>query len=93
MKYTKGIFKGQYLLTLQQEEIKNNILTIVENVSSVFGITGKAGTGKTLLLYDIARTLAGLDNKCCVVHSGILCEGHDYLNKYWNNVSVIAAKN
>lgn len=84
--------QGQYFLTLQQEEIKKNILNIVENVSSVFGITGKAGTGKTLLLYDIARTLAGSENKCCVIHSGILCEGHDYLNKYWNNVSVIAAK-
>lgn len=83
---------GQYFLTLQQEEIKRNILSNVENGSFVLGITGKAGTGKTLLLYDIARTLAALDNKCCVVHSGILCEGHDCLNKYWKNVRVIAAK-
>lgn len=83
---------GQYFLTLQQEEIKKNVLNIVKDVPSVIGITGKAGTGKTLLLYDIARTFAELGNKCCMVHSGILCEGHDYLNKFWSNVSVIAAK-
>lgn len=87
--------KGQYFLTGQQEEIKKAILRIVnEGVGTpcLFGITGKAGTGKTLLLYDLVRTISGRGNGCCVIHSGILCEGHDYLNKNWNNVDILAAK-
>lgn len=87
--------QGQYFLTKQQENIKQNILDIVykDNEATFFlGITGKAGTGKTLLLYDIARTVAESNNRCCVVHSGILSEGHCYLNNHWSDVSVIAAK-
>ena len=84
--------QGQYFLTQQQENIKKNILNIIHNKPLILGITGKAGTGKTLLLYDIARTTAELGNRCCVIHSGILCEGHDYLNVHWSNVRIISAK-
>ena len=36
--------------------------------------------------------MADRGNHCCVIHSGILCDGHDYLNKNWNNVDILAAK-
>lgn len=87
--------RGQYFLTQQQETIKENILGIIKEGNTaflLFGITGKAGTGKTLLLYDIVRNVSCLGNRCCVIHSGILCEGHDYLKKYWDYVDIIAAK-
>ena len=54
-------------------------------------IRGSAGTGKTLLLYDIAKELAK-DVKVGVVHCGQLNEGHTYLNTHMENVSIIDAK-
>ncbi len=72
--------QGKYYLTIQQKEIKK---TIVEQVRkgerTIWGIKGSAGTGKTLLLYDIAKTLAR-DLSVCVIHSGILSQGHQLLN-------------
>lgn len=88
----KEFLQGQYFLTQQQKCIKEKVLSIVSDIPFILGITGKAGTGKTLLLYDIANTIARLNNKCCVIHSGILSEGHNYLNDKWSNVSVISAK-
>lgn len=43
---------NQYFLTTQQEYIKNKI---INNSNNIFKITGEAGTGKTLLLFDIAK--------------------------------------
>ena len=85
----------QYFLTESQEKIKIDILSVLNEgkmQQCFFGITGKAGTGKTLLLYDIVRTVAYLNNRCCVIHSGILCEGHRYLNDNWDNVDIFPAK-
>lgn len=84
---------GEYYLTNQQEEIKKNILkNINSNQNIIWGIKGGAGTGKTLLLYDIARTLAETYS-VCVVHSGILSSGHDWLNDKLTNFKIIPAKN
>ena len=49
--------EGQYFLTTQQEFIKNKLINSLDE-ESYFKITGDAGTGKTLLLFDIAKTLA-----------------------------------
>ena len=51
--------KGQYFLTSQQEFIKNKLISSLKN-ESYFKITGDAGTGKTLLLFDIAKDLVPL---------------------------------
>lgn len=85
--------EGRYFLTQQQDGIKKEIIAAARNLSrqAFWGITGKAGTGKTLLLYDIAKTCRRY-GRCCVIHSGILCEGHDYLNRYYNEMDVIDAK-
>ena len=54
-------------------------------------MTGGPGTGKTLLIYDIARELAK-SQRILIVHSGILCEGHHELNKHLDNIRIIPAK-
>ncbi len=80
---------GKYFLTQQQQEIRERIISAVEdgmNDRQLYGITGGTGSGKTLLLYDIARTLARKTGSCCVLHNGELSEGHRYLNQHWEHV-------
>lgn len=72
---------GNYYLTDQQENIKNEILkNIADGKRTIWGITGGAGTGKTLLLYDIAKQLSN-DKKVCIIHSGMLAKGHKFIGK------------
>lgn len=84
---------GQYFLTDAQERIKQNIITNLQEkrFRNFWGITGRAGTGKTLLLYDLARELTKI-GKVCIIHCGILCDGHIYLQQNINNLDVIDAK-
>lgn len=86
--------RREYFLTDDQIDKKKQIMNRIlkDNQTCILGITGEAGTGKTLLLYDIVRGAAEQGKKCCVIHSGILCAGHDVLNKKWKNVTIISAK-
>lgn len=86
---TSKFLSGQYFLTSQQETIKEQITkTIARSSSSVISLTGGAGTGKTLLTYDIVKSLMG-SMRTTVVHCGQLNEGHDFLiNSGWNIVSI-----
>jgi len=55
---TEEFVKQEYFLNRKQEEIKKKILEFVDASNQDFAsITGAAGTGKTLLIYDIAMTL------------------------------------
>lgn len=84
--------RGEYFLTQQQEEFKRSILGVIRDKSSkLIAIEGNPGTGKTLLLYDIAKTLCQY-KKCCIVHCGILSDGHIYLNKHIPGLRIISAK-
>ena len=82
---TERFLAEDYLLTENQE----NICTKVDD--RFIGLTGGPGTGKTLLIYDIAHKLAE-KNRILIVHSGILCDGHRELNQRLNNIKIIAAK-
>ena len=90
---TERFLRGDYLLTENQETIKKDILQYVQgNISDRFvGLTGGPGTGKTLLIYDIARELAR-SQRVLIVHSGILCDGHRELDTQLNNIRIISAK-
>lgn len=81
---------GHYFLTEHQEIIKKDILSNIENNESRFYcITGKSGTGKTLLLYDIARELS-TTSQTLIVH----CALHDTtfeLNGKIDNLTVSTA--
>ncbi len=83
---------GEYFLSQQQNEVVKDILEKCKIGNSMFfGITGAAGTGKTLLLYHLARRL-GESGRCCVVHCGILPEGLIYLNNCLPSVDIVAVK-
>lgn len=82
---------GKYYLNNQQEQIKKSIIDSIMKNNCLFGIKGSAGTGKTLLLYDIAKTLSE-SVKVGIIHCGLLNEGHKYLDSHLTNISVIDAK-
>ena len=85
---------GDYFLTNQQHDIKKKIVNLIllNDRKHILGITGKAGTGKTLLLYDTIKEIAERGSTCCLIHSGILCNGHKVLNMQWKNVDIFSAK-
>lgn len=89
--------EGRYFLTDQQDKIKKEITDNIKKKKSLYGITGEAGTGKTLLLYDIAKTLSS-DEKFSVgiIHCGNLNKGQIYLNDQFKNynksISIIDIK-
>ncbi len=83
---------NEYFLNNQQEQVKKRIVEgLLINDARMWGIRGGAGTGKTLLLYDIAKTLAE-QFQICIIHSGILSRGHMFLNTHLGNVTIIDAK-
>jgi len=89
---TLEFVRGEYFLTGRQEEIKHTVLNELNNPNySILSIKGKAGTGKTLLTYDIAKEVS-LDKEVLIVHCGYLNDGHMMLrNNYgWH---IIPAKN
>ncbi len=90
----KDFWEGKYFLTEHQENIKSEILSYALSgpADKFFRLTGGPGTGKTLLLYDIAKDLANQGIKVMIVHSGLLCEGHNSLNTMSENLLVVPAK-
>ena len=90
---TERFLRGDYLLTENQENIKKNILSYICGITTdrFVGLTGGPGTGKTLLIYDIACELAKKQT-ILMVHSGILCYGHYMLDQKLNNIKIISAK-
>lgn len=82
--------RGEYFLTSPQEEIKCKILKrISETNSGFFSITGKPGTGKTLLLYDIAKELSQT-GKTIIIHCGKLADGQRLLNESLTNLRIVS---
>ena len=62
--------RKEYFLTSQQREIERQILKKIRaKRSGYFWFTGLPGTGKTLLLYDIAMKLSSRQ-KVCMIHCG-----------------------
>ncbi len=68
--------RQEYFLTAQQNDIKNQILKQIKKsrteggLFTAQGFTGLPGTGKTLLLYDLAMQLSRHD-RVCVIHPGL----------------------
>ncbi len=83
--------RGEYFLSLQQQEIKEAILRNIDGgTERYYAISGAAGTGKTLLLYDIAKTLAER-GKVCVIHCGYLSDGHNIISDHCVNIEIFPA--
>lgn len=71
----------EYFLTQAQDQVRKDLLEGLKQVSghAFFSLTGKPGTGKTLLLYDVGRTLAERA-QTAILHWGGLSEGHCLIN-------------
>ena len=78
---TEQFMHEQYFLTTHQEEIRKNILNSIKNGEKYFLIQGGAGTGKTLLVYNIANFLLKQNEKVALIHCGNLNEGQIKLNE------------
>lgn len=64
----------EYFLTSQQRDIEHKVLKRIRTDKvSYQGITGLPGTGKTLLLYDIAMRLSA-KQKVCIFHCGSMSD-------------------
>ena len=83
---------GSYFLTNHQQAIKKNMLACCSGCIEYIclGLTGSPGTGKTLLLYDIAREFCA-EGACCLIHIGTLCEGHRQLEQYFRQLRIFGA--
>lgn len=74
---TEKFINGAYFLTTAQERIKEEIFTELSvSPFMCFSISANAGTGKTLLLYDIAKSMIRSGQNIKLIHCGILNEGH-----------------
>ncbi len=82
----KKFLKGKYFLTGSQLECKKKILSGLTS-NNLAAIEGKAGTGKTLLVYDIALKVSA-DGRVAIIHVARLCSGHQYLNREVRNVDI-----
>ncbi len=77
LSHPNRFLRQEYFLTAQQTDIKNKILRQIRKEGgrqSVQGFTGLPGTGKTILLYDIAMLLSW-KSSVCVFHLGSKEEG------------------
>lgn len=74
---TERFLEHKYILSQHQQKIVNDIISLSDN----YIIEGKAGTGKSLVLYDVAKKLIKQKNNIMIIHCGYLNEGHDMLNQ------------
>lgn len=80
--------RRQYFLTNQQAEFRRKILDhLKEEERPVVAVTGIAGTGKTLLLFDLALKLSRR-NRILFIHVGLLRKGHYILDNRLRNVDI-----
>ncbi len=75
---TEKFLHDEYFLTTQQERIFTEIIQFNQPYQEILG---RVGTGKSLLLYHIAKQLM-VTHKAAIVHCGILNEGHRQLKKH-----------
>ena len=83
--------QGEYFLTQAQEQIKKELLKLIDVafLDARFHLTGKPGTGKTLLLYDIAKTLSK-NGSTVIIHCGKLVDGQRKIGREVENLDVVS---
>lgn len=88
---TDQFIAGEYFLTSAQQRVKDEIQNELERSPlTFFCISANAGTGKTLLMYDIAKEQISAGKNVKIIHCGLLNNGHQKLqNDYgWDIVSI-----
>ena len=92
---TEQFINGEYFLTTTQQNIKTEIKDRLGTDGFVyFCIAANAGTGKTLLLYDVAKDFLQSGANVVLIHSGKLNDGHRKLQEtYGWKIHSIASVN
>ena len=88
---TDAFMRDSYFLTSAQEKVKEETMKELDETPFMFFcLTANAGTGKTLTMYDIAKSFIETKRDVRIIHCGKLNQGHETLrNKYgWNIVSI-----
>lgn len=88
---TDAFMQNNYFLTTAQEKVKEETLQeLKETPFMFFCLSANAGTGKTLTMYDIAKSFIEKQRDVRIIHCGKLNQGHETLKcKYgWNIVSI-----
>jgi len=89
---TEQFVNNEYFLTKHQEQIKADIIKKINNnnPNKIFSISGSAGTGKTLITYDIAKELKNTGRDVIIIHCAQVNSGISKLQtKYgWNIVPI-----
>ncbi|WP_088363702.1 ATP-binding protein [Bacillus cereus] len=90
---TEDFIAGRYFLTEHQGNVKKQILKLSASTGPNFiSVEGYAGTGKTLLTYDIAKEYRNQSKRVLIFHCGTLNDGHRKLvNKH--NWTIAPVKN
>ena len=74
---TDKFIRGEYFLTSAQQKVKDEIYSELKaNPFMFFCISANAGTGKTLLTYDIAKEQISNGKRVLLIHCGKLNDGH-----------------
>lgn len=82
---TEKFVNNDYFLTTQQERIKSEIYDELSNNNMIFfTLSANAGTGKTLLMYDIAKEQLKNNQNITIIHCGKLNAGHIKLKTQYN---------
>ena len=81
---TQKFIENKYILTEHQQNIKEEIIQSLtkRDCYNFLGIKGNPGTGKTLLTYDIAKTLIADERKVLIIHCAELNTGQKKLNSH-----------
>lgn len=86
--------QGSYFLTNQQFEFKRRILDVLKEEQrdppSLITVSGSTGTGKTLLLFDLAMELSR-KRKVLILLGGKIQEGHRILDERLKKVWIRSA--
>ena len=87
--------RGKYFLTNQQFDFRRRILSCLQNEreeekAPVISVSGIAGTGKTLLLLDVAVCLSEKKH-VLFIHSGPLRKGHIEIDRRLKRIDIISA--
>lgn len=92
---TKRFLDGAYFLTNQQEDIEKKVDDFIGAAkgAAFVSIVGGAGTGKTLLTYDIARKVIEAAKTPLIIHCGLLNFGHhNLIEEGWNIIPIKSYK-